>query len=102
IAMSAWETVAPTACGNLGAVEHGLAGRVRQVEALIAEIAAHSGRASEHVAGPVEGLRTVSARAVREAADLAGTLDERSRALATTTQHQLSALAETVTNLEQV
>ena len=63
------QQVAAHASGNLGAVEDGLAARVQQVEALPSEIAAQTGRASEHVADQVEALRAVSGGAIQQAAD---------------------------------
>ncbi len=96
------QQIASSATGNLGAIEDGLSGRVGQIEGLLAQIEAQTGRASEQVADQVDALHQVSLGAVQQAGDLARSLDERSRALSASTGAQLETLKEAAETLERI
>ena len=88
--------------GDLGALHEGLVGRIDQLESILSEVTARTGRASGEVAGQVEALRGVTDGALKQAGDLVASLDERGRSLAESTREQLRALAEATGTLEQV
>ena len=88
--------------GDLGALHEGLVGRIDQLETILSEVSARTGRASGEVAGQVEALRGVTDGALKQAGDLVASLDERGRSLAESTREQLRALAEATGTLEQV
>jgi hypothetical protein len=94
--------IAERASGNLGALQEGLVERVHQIEAILSEVAAQTGRASGQVADQVDALRGVSEGALRQAADVAALLDERGRSLTESTRGQLAALSEATATLENV
>jgi phage-related minor tail protein len=87
---------------GLGAVEGGLHDRVREIGAILGEVATQTGRASEQVAEQVDALRAVSSGALREAGELVGAMDTRGRMLTDSTQRQLAALTEATGTLELV
>ena len=94
--------VIDSATQNLETVEDGLGERVKEIESILASVAARTNRASDEVATQVSALRSVSTGTLKDATELVLRLDEQSRSVADSTQEHVRALAEASGMLERI
>jgi hypothetical protein len=85
---------------NLGSIEASLSGRIREIRDALATVSGETARASAGIAEQVGQLKSVAEEALHDAAELAASLEERSRTLSQIGQGHAAAVTQAAGQIE--